>query len=226
MRNARHCAFAAALLIVLAVIAGCGGGGGGKGDTAAKASDSDYLGGVVSPRQPAPPLDLEDYQGLPVQMSDSRGKVVLVTFIYTHCPDVCPLIVGNLKAVRARLGNEAKKLEIVAVSTDPVGDTPKAVASFLEAHAMTGRMKYLIGNQSQLERVWRRWGVAAKPERVRKLKRVYKRGGIKSGRAQAALIEHSALVYGISASGQLTTLYAANFKPAEIVHDFPRLAAS
>ncbi len=228
MRSARQPFGLAVILLALlaAIPAGCGGGGSGGGNAATvQTKPSRYVGGVVSPRQPAPPLDLRDYLGRPVTLSDSRGKVVLVTFIYTHCPDVCPLIVGNLKAVRARLGGQAQKLQIVAVSTDPAGDTPRAVAAFLRAHGMTGKMRYVIGDHAQLQGVWSRWGVAAKPDKVQKLKGVYRRNGVR-GRAEAALVEHSALVYGISASGLLTTLYAANFRPEEIVHDFPLLAAS
>jgi protein SCO1/2 len=183
-------------------------GCGNSGDSASKSESGGFAGATVSPRQPAQPLTLDDYRGRRVSLTQYRGKAVLVTFIYTHCPDVCPLIVGHLKAVRAMLGPEAQKLQIIAVSTDPVGDTPKTVSAFLRAHAMTGGMDYLIGNRHALGRVWKRWGIAAKPSRAR-----------------PELVEHSALVYGISASGKITTLYAANFKPAEIVHDVPKLAA-
>jgi hypothetical protein len=48
-----------------------------------------------------------------------------VTFIYDHCPDICPLIVSHLHTALGELGPEAKKLQIIGVSTDPFGDTPK-----------------------------------------------------------------------------------------------------
>jgi protein SCO1 len=163
---------------------------------------------TASPPKPAAPLRLRDSLGRTVDLRDYRGKAVLVTFIYTHCPDVCPLIVGNLHNAQATLGARAKDLQIVAVSTDPRGDTPKSVARFLRQHQMTGRMEYLIGDRAQLGRVWKAWSIVAKPER-----------------ANPDLVEHSALIYGISGSGNVTTLYPANFKPAWIVHDVPLLAA-
>jgi protein SCO1/2 len=193
---------------LVALVSGCGGGGGSSAmaGKSAATDESAYAGGVASPAQPAPPLGLHDSLGHPVDLSEYRGKAVLVTFIYTHCPDVCPLIVSHLKTAQALLGAKAKKMQIVAVSTDPRGDTPKTVAAFLKAHGMTGRMQYLIGNRAELGHVWKDWNIVAHPA--------------KSGRD---LVEHSALIYGIAADGKITTLYPANFNPSQIVHDVPLL---
>jgi protein SCO1 len=196
-----------ALLAVLAtalLIAGCG----SSGTTAARsqAASSKYAGAMVTPAEPVPALKLRDYRGRPVNLASDRGKAVLITFIYTHCPDVCPLIVSHMKTAQALLGPRARKLQIVAVSTDPRGDTPKTVAAFLKKHGMTGRMQYLIGSRAELGRVWKDWNIVAEPA--------------KSGRD---LVEHSALIYGIGADGKITTLYPANFKPSQLVHDVPLL---
>jgi protein SCO1/2 len=193
-----------ALAVVLAA-SGCG----GSGDTANASGEADaqFSGSVASPPQPVPPLRLRDSLGHEVNIDHYKGKAVLVTFIYTHCPDVCPLIVSHLKTALAELGPKASDARIVAVSTDPRGDNPKTVAAFLKDHSMTGKMEYLIGSRPELERVWKAWNIVAKPE--------------KAGRD---LVEHSALIYGISAGGKITTLYPANFKPAQISHDVPLLA--
>jgi protein SCO1 len=192
----------------LALVAG--GCGGGSESTADESSAADthhkFAGAEASPPKPAAPLKLNDSLGHPVDLSEYKGKAVLVTFIYTHCPDVCPLIVSHLKTAQALLGPKAKGLQIVAVSTDPRGDTPKTVAAFLHDHGMTGKMQYLIGSQSELGHVWKEWNIVAHPA--------------KSGRD---LVEHSALIYGIGADGKITTLYPANFSPSEIVHDVPLL---
>ena len=92
---------------------------------ASKSAPADGLAGFrVTPVEPAPGLSLRDYRGKLVNLSAYRGKAVLVTFLYTHCPDVCPLITSNLRVAQAKLGAEASKLQIVAVSVDPHGDTP------------------------------------------------------------------------------------------------------
>jgi protein SCO1 len=200
------------LLAGLGALAGCGGSSSSTPTGAAEnATPADYAGATANPSKPAPPLKLEDSLGRPVNIDDYRGKAVVVTFLYDHCPDVCPLIVSNLRAAQNELGPEAKKLQIIAVSVDPKGDTPKTVKAFLADHQMTGRMKYLIGSRPQLEQVWHEWNIVSKSDPSRK---------------DPDAVEHSALIYGISGSGEITTLYPANFKPDQIVHDVPKLADS
>jgi protein SCO1/2 len=165
--------------------------------------------GVLSPSRPAPALALKNNLGQPVSIDAYRGKAVLVTFLYTHCPDVCPLVTSNLRVAQDLMGPAvAAKAQVIAVSVDPRGDTPGAVAAFLARHRMTGRMQYLVGSASQLARVWSAWGV-----------------GSERDAQHPELVNHSGLVYGITASGRQTTIYAADFQPADIAHDVPLLAS-
>jgi protein SCO1/2 len=170
-----------------------------------------YDGQLVEPQDPAPSFGgLRNYLGEPVDLASYRGKAVFVTFLYTHCPDVCPLIAAQLHNTLAQLGpSRSRQLQIVAVSVDPKGDTPETVAKFLKVHGMTGRMKYLIGDARQLGPVWRAWNVASTAEP-----------------SNPEFVAHSALIYGISASGKLTTIYPANFQPGQIVHDLSKLLES
>ena len=199
----------AGALLLSAVVGAVGCGNSGSSSTTT--ADPPLAGGLVKPPTQEPPLQLDNSLGQPVNIADYRGKAVLVTFIYDHCPDICPLIVGNLHAAQSKLGKEADKLQIIAVSVDPKGDTPKTVKAFLADHQMTGRMQYLIGSRSQLEKVWTNWHIISK-------------NSSKKGNPDA--VEHSALIYGISGSGKMTTVYPANFKPKQIVHDVPLLASS
>src|SRR5438445_6524828 len=96
----------------------------------------------------APSLALNNYNGVPVNLTQFRGKAVLVTFVYTHCPNVCSTIVANLGAAQRRLDTQASRLQIIAVTTDPAGDTPAAVQRFLAARGMNGRMMYLLGSRA------------------------------------------------------------------------------
>jgi protein SCO1/2 len=165
---------------------------------------------VLSPPTPAPPIALRNYLGQEVNLSSYRGKAVLVTFLYTNCPDVCPLITSNLRVAQNLMGPKvASKVQIIAVSVDPKGDTKKAVASFLAHHEMTGRMQYLVGSAHELAQVWKAWGV-----------------GSERDAGQPQFINHSGLIYGITASGKRTALYSASFKPADVAHDASLLAAN
>ena len=202
-------------LVVLVVIAGgialvtVGGSSAQKaGNTQAKKAIFDAQ-ALLSPAAVAPPLVLHNYLGQPINIDSYRGKAVLVTFIYTHCPDVCPLIVSNLRVAQNLMGPAtSSKAQIIAVSVDSRGDTQKAVGAFLARHEMTGRMQYLTGTASQLARVWQAWGV-----------------GSERDVQHPEFVNHSGLIYGVTASGKRMTLYAASFQPGEIAHDVPLLAA-
>ncbi len=171
-------------------------------------SVSGYYGESLSPRKMAPSFGgLRNYMGEKVDLASYRGKAVFVTFLYTHCPDICPLMTAELQNTLERLGPaKSRQLQIVAVSVDPHGDTRQAVAHFVDEHRMKGRMKYLIGNTHELARVWEAWNVGSEPDSV-----------------SPEFVAHSALIYGIAASGRLTTIYPANFRPDQIVHDLPKL---
>jgi protein SCO1/2 len=204
-------------LVVIVVIAGgvalLASGGGSKRPSAGGiqgVASSKYSGSLASPAAPEPPLSLRNYKGERVNIAQYKGKAVLLTFLYTKCPDVCPLIAANLGVALNKMGPaKASKVQVIAVSVDPRGDTPTAVAAFLQRHGVAGRMQYLIGSANELGHVWKAWGVGAEQDAE-----------------QPQLVNHSGLVYGISAQGKVTTLYAASFTPQEIVHDAPLLASS
>jgi protein SCO1 len=213
-RRAALATVAIAVLVASLAAAGCGGAGSSSTSTnvADTTGNTSFAGASANPPKPAPPLQLDNYLGQSVNIKNYRGKAVLVLFIYDHCPDVCPLMVSNLHAAQSQMSaSERKQMQIVAVSVDPKGDTPQTVKKFLAEHQMTGRMQYLIGSRPQREGVWSDWNIVSKSDPTRK---------------NPDAVEHSALVYGISGTGKITTLYSSNFKPEEIIHDVPLLAAA
>jgi protein SCO1/2 len=197
----------AAVGICTALLLGCGGSSKSSSDSAALASGAKLdAPAELQPPAPSPDFALHDSMGKLVRLSQFKGKAVLLTFIYDHCPDMCPLIVGNLHNALLRLGSQASKVQIVAVSVDPKGDTPRTVKAFLAAHEMTGRMEYLIGSLKQLAPVWKSYGVAVQ------------------GTPDSREVSHEAFVYGITASGKRRAFYPSNLQPDWIVHDVPILA--
>jgi protein SCO1 len=199
-------------IVLLLLVTACGGSSSSTQTQATHRAQAPSAGRaldgpVLSHPASEPPLVLRDYLGHRVDLSSYRGRAVLLTFIYTHCPDVCPLIVSNLHNALAMLGPRAAQVQIIGVSTDPKGDTTGAVRAFLARRGMTGRMEYLIGTRSALVPVWRAWGISATDPTAQDE------------------VNHTALVYGITGSGRVTTVYPSNFTPSEIAHDVPLLAA-
>jgi protein SCO1 len=196
---------------VAVMIAACGGASTPQShpqttQVAAQAQPPAYQGPTLASPVPEPRLVLHNYLGNRVDISNYRGRAVLVTFIYTHCPDVCPLIVANLHNALDKLGQTARKVAVIGVSTDPKGDTRPAIRTFLAERGMLGRMQYLVGSRSTLARVWRAWGIDA------------------SNPTAADEVAHTAVVFGITASGRVVIAYPSNFTPAQIAHDVPLLA--
>jgi protein SCO1 len=203
----------AAILVIAGGVALLTQGGNGSSQqlpgNVSTASSSSFRGSEASPPKAAPALQLHNYLGNTVNINQYRGKAVFITFLYTNCPDVCPLITANLHVAQGMMSpQQLAKTQIIAISVDPRGDTPKAVAAFLKRHEMTGRMQYLIGSAHELARVWKEWNV-----------------GSEQDAQQPQLVNHSGLVYGISARGKLTSLYEANFRPSDIAHDAPLLSS-
>jgi protein SCO1 len=209
LRSRRTTLPAAILGACALALTGCGASAGEPSSNAAARSELPLAAPAqMTPPRMAPEIALRNSLGQPVRLGRYRGKAVLLTFIYDHCPDVCPLIVANLHDALTMLGAKAGEAQIVAVSVDPRGDTPATVGAFLAAHEMTGRMQYLIGSRRELAPVWRRWGVAV------------------NSSPDSREVDHSAFIYGIDASGRVRALYPANFRPRWIAHDVPILASS
>lgn len=176
--------------------------------TLAQDQDHDgFAGAAVTEPQQAPDFgDLRNSLGRPVPIAGLRGKAVLVTFVYTGCPDVCPLIVSNIRRAQEMLGDRADDLAVVAVSVDPTGDTPAQVNRYLKRMRVEGKIDWLVGTRPELTRVWDAWGIATRVPRDR-----------------PDLVEHAAPIFGISASGKVTVIYGVQVKAAELVQDVPKL---
>jgi protein SCO1 len=207
-------AFLIPLALLVAVASGCGSSGSSaqteSTTTTSQASTTSAFAAPLAPATPtvAPAFTLNDQFGKPVSLADYRGKAVLLTFLYVDCPDVCPLISAALRSTLDRLGAASGKVQVVAISVDPVGDTPKAVRAYLSARGVLHRFEYLVGSKAKLTPVWARYHIAA--ERDAKLKRE---------------VGHTGIVIGIDAAGRERTYYPATpLKPSWMAHDVPLLA--
>lgn len=112
----------------------------------------------------APDFRLANQFGSQVALSEQRGNVVVLTFLYTHCPDVCPLTATWLRQVHDQLGSDAKDVTFIAVSVDPERDTTEAAYAFSERFGMLDRWSYLVGTRQELEPIWKAYYIGVLPD--------------------------------------------------------------
>jgi protein SCO1 len=123
-----------------------------------------FKGARVPPGKTAPDFTLHDQTGRPLRLSAQRGKLVLITFLYTRCQSVCPLTAIGLDSIVRGLGRRASDVEILAVSVDPTGDTQTAVREYIRARRLGPEFHWLIGKRTELFPVWRRYNVGVSGE--------------------------------------------------------------
>jgi protein SCO1/2 len=144
-----------------------------------------------------PDFALRDQSGNLVRLSDERGKVVLLTFMYTRCRGLCPLTAVHLDTVA--LESRAKDLSVLAVSVDPKGDTASAVRAFVRSHGLHSEFHYLTGPVARMRSIWSAYHVTT----TRYGTHAY----------------HTLYTMLIDKSGRDRVLYDATAKPAAIAHD-------
>lgn len=154
-----------------------------------------------------PPTALSDFTlpsslGHEVSLSDLRGKLVLLYFGYTFCPDVCPITLTELKRVKAALGADAERVQVVFISVDGERDTPEVLARYLVNFdpSFIG----LQGDDATLSRIGPEYGL------------YYKRHS-PQGSSAAYLVDHSAATYLIDGQGRLRVVYGFGTPPEVIV---------
>lgn len=164
--------------------------------------------------QPAKDFTLTDQTGQPFRLADQRGKLLLLNFGYTHCPDVCPIALAQLAQVRQTLGADADRVQVVFVTTDPARDKPARLKEFLAAFDPT--FIGLTGPEQALRQVWQDYGI-----------RVSAPGSTTASGAPKVttapdLIDHTSLTYLIDAQGVIRGIYPSDYGAPLIVTDVRR----
>ncbi|RIK39045.1 MAG: SCO family protein [Chloroflexi bacterium] len=196
------------LVGVLVVLAGCG-------------AEAQIGGNRLEP-QPAPDFTLVDQRGNVVQLSNLRGTVVVLTFIYTNCPDICPLIAQRLRATVARLPDSiGARVTMLAVTVDPARDTPAALQAFSETHGLANdpRWHALTGDPAALEAVWDAWSV--NPAALLADDDHSHSDGTPT---VEALLGHSTPVFVIDRQGRERTVFGGTFDPKVLAETLEALA--
>jgi protein SCO1 len=178
---------------------------------AAAPAGTPFRSGAFDPPRQAPDFTLPSAGGVEFQLRRLQGKVVILTFGYSSCPDVCPTVLAELAQVRVRLGAAAKRVQVVYVSVDPERDTPARLRAFTEQFDKT--FVGLTGPAEQLAGVWKAYGVSV----VRK--------DLPGSTPPSYLVHHSASVFLIDPAGRLRVMAPFGTPSDDVLHDVRALLA-
>ena len=146
---------------------------------------------------------LADAEGRTRSLSEFRGKVVVVVFGFTHCPDVCPTTLADFAAARKRLGADGERVQVLFVTVDPERDKPEVLREYVRAFDPT--FVALRGDPAATDRVTRDFKVYSS-----------KREGKGPGEYT---MDHSAQSFAFDASGRVRLVMAYGLAPEKIASD-------
>lgn len=205
MRNSRLFSIPGLISFVLfgLLVMGCDGAEKGRGIPAFHATDvsgADYGRG----------FHLTDHTGAARSLSDWQGKVVLVFFGYTQCPDVCPTALLRAKDMMALLGDDAAKVQVVFITLDPERDSTLLLSQYVPA--FDPRFVGLTGSPAQITEV------------AKDFKVIYRK--VPGKQPETYTLDHSALTYAFDPTGHLRLVIKHAATPQEMAEDVRKLLAA
>jgi protein SCO1/2 len=166
--------------------------------------------GVFEPAQPAPEFALKGSDGAALNLARFKGRLVLLVFGFTNCPEVCPTTLATLAQARKELGAEAANVQVVYVTVDPARDDIARIRQYLTAFDAT----FIGGTDTpdKLAEMRKRYGVVAEK--------------IASKQPNAYGMNHSTSVWLIDRTGKLRAMMPYGHEAKDFVHDLKLLLAA
>jgi protein SCO1 len=157
----------------------------------------------AEPYSPAPEFSLLDAKGDGFNLKDIRGKVVLLFFGYTYCPDICPTTLAQLKLAMQDLGKKSEQVQVVFISVDPKRDTSTSMQSYVERFdpAFIG----LGGTEEELAPIWSEYGIF--------------REIVEGTSENNYIVNHTGRIILIDQDGNLRLSYGLQVDPEDISQD-------
>lgn len=162
---------------------------------------------VIEDADPAPALAFTDAEGTRFDLAAEKGKVVLLYFGYTHCPDVCPTTLSDWARAKRALGADTTNIRFLFVSMDPDRDTPELALTY--ARQFDPSFVGVTGSAAELEELKKRWSIAAYPE-----------GDPRDGFYTVA---HPAHTFVVDRQGRLRVLFEPGVRGEELAKDLRKL---
>lgn len=159
---------------------------------------------------PGGDFELKDPAGRSVRLSEFRGKVVLLSFGFTHCPDICPTELLQFAQLMSNLGPDSARVQPIFISVDPARDTPEVLSKYVGA--FSPKILPLTGTRAELMKVTQLYGTYFKY--------------VKTGGGLGYTVDHSGNTYVIDARGKLEAVYPFGTPLEEIEHSVRTLLPS
>jgi len=150
---------------------------------------------------------LADHTGRPRTLADFRGKVVVMFFGFTHCPDVCPTTLAELAVAVKKLGADGDRVQVLLVTVDPERDTPQVLSQYVSA--FDPRFLALRGTAEEIARV------------AKEFKIIYQK--VAGARPDSYTMDHSAGTYIFDPQGRLRLYVSYGQGPEVFAHDIALL---
>ena len=164
--------------------------------------DAGEFAGAIRPDIPPRTWTLTDQDGRVTRVGAPSSGPSIVTFLYTHCQDTCPVTASTVRGALDQLGHD---VPAYAISVDPANDTPDSARAFLSRNHLTGRMHFLLRPGTTLQQVWNTFGI----------------------RPQERELEHSAYVVLLDRTGRQRIGFPFDkLTPEGLAHDLRRLSQS
>jgi len=157
--------------------------------------------GVYEPPRAAPGFILRGADGSEVRLADHRGKVVLLTFGFTHCAAVCPTTLSTLAQARGSIGEAADQVQVIFVTVDPGRDTPAQMEEYLAAFDTS-----FIG-------------ATGDPEELAQVRAAYGVTATKEGAGPHYAMAHTSSIFLIDPAGRLRAMMPFGHAAADFAHD-------
>jgi len=161
--------------------------------------------GIFNPPREAPDFSVRGSDGAPLVLSRYRGKVVVLAFGYTSCPNVCPVTLAVLAQAHRKLGAQGSQVQVIYLTVDPERDSAERLKQYLAAFDST--FVGGTGTALQMAAVRKSYGVTAE----------------KVGTGTDYAVAHSSFVYLITREGKLRALMPFGHKADDYVHDISML---
>ena len=158
----------------------------------------------------------------------------MLTFLYTSCPDLCPLTMGKMRSAYDLLGEDAGEVEVVAVTVDPDRDSPEVALEYLTSWGLESEWRFLGGDADTLSPLWEYYWVgqpfveqAGGATFEQRIKLAAEERGVKEAElareAGAYTVGHTAPIHLINKEGRVQVVFGSTFTPAQLASDIQAL---